>query len=237
MKDKNLILKLYAITLTFVLGYFIYSDFKSNDRNKTFDEITVERINIVEADGHLKMVISNSARQHPGMFDGEILMERERPPGMIFFNEEQDEVGGLIYAGNKEDGAGMVLSFDQYKNDQVMQMQYQRNGKGKQKYGLNIWDRSEAFTLPNLLSTIDSLKEIGVPYNQKMMDTLQAMNGGNPVSAQRLFTGKNYDGQVGLFIKDEFGNDRINIYIDENNEPIFRILDEDGNIVKKLTEE
>lgn len=235
MKDKNLILKLYSITLTFVFGYFIISGFKSNDLVKKFDEITVERINIIEPDGKLKMVISNSTRQHPGMFDGEILMERERPPGIIFFNEEQDEVGGLIYAGNKEDGAGMVLSFDQYKNDQIMQMQYQRTDDGKQKYGLNIWDRSETFTLPSLMSTIDSLKQIGIPYNQKMMDTLKAMNSGNPISAQRLFTGKNYDGQVGLFLKDEFGNDRINIYIDKNNEPVFQILDEDGNVVKELT--
>ena len=237
MKDKNLILKLYSITLTFVLAYFILSSFKSNDSAKKFDEITVERINIVEPDGKLKMVISNSARQHPGMFDGKILIERKRRPGIIFFNEEQDEVGGLIYSGNKENGAGMVLSFDQYKNDQVMQMQYQRTKDGKQKYGLNIWDRSETFTLPRLISTIDSIKKTGVPYNQKMIDTLKAMNNGNPISAQRLFTGKNYDGQVGVFIKDEFGNNRIKLYIDKNNKPIFQILDEDGNVVQELTKE
>lgn len=237
MKDKNLILKLYSITLTFGLGYFLLSGFTSNDLAEKFDEITVERINIVEPDGKLKMVISNSKRQHPGMFDGEILMERTRPPGMIFFNEEQDEVGGLIYGGNKNDGAGMVLSFDQYKNDQVMQMQYQRTDEGKQQYGVNIWDRPENFTLPRLISTMDSLKKQGISDDRKMMEILQEMNDGNPLSAQRLFTGKNYDEQVGLFIKDEFGNDRINIYIDENNEPKFKILDEDGNVVKELIEE
>ncbi len=236
MKDKNLLLKLYSITLTLVLAYFIISGFKSKDASEKFDEITVERINIVEPDGKLKMVISNSERQHPGMFDGEILMERRRPPGMIFFNEEQDEVGGLIYKGNKEEGAGMVLSFDQYKNDQVMQMQYQRNRNGKQKYGVNIWDRPENFTLPRLISAMDSLKKEGVD-NKQMMKILREMNDGNPISAQRLFTGKNYDEQVGVFIKDEFGNDRINIYIDENNNPKFQILDREGNVIKELTED
>ena len=216
MKNTNLILKLYSITLTFVFGYFIIVGFKSNDSSEKFDEITVERINIVEPDGKLKMVISNSENQHPGMFDGEILMERNRPPGIIFFNEEQDEVGGLIYRGNKDDGAGMVLSFDQYKNDQVMQMQYQRNKNGKQKYGVNIWDRPEKFTLPKLISAMDSLKKEGVSDKQ-MMEILQDMNDGNPLAAQRLFTGKNYNEQVGVFIKDEFGNDRINIFIDKDN--------------------
>ena len=235
MKNTNLILKLYSITLTFVLGYFIIVDFKSNDSSEKFDEITVERINIVEPDGKLKMVISNSENQHPGMFDGEILMERNRPPGIIFFNEEQDEVGGLIYRGNKDDGAGMVLSFDQYKNDQVMQMQYQRNKNGKQKYGVNIWDRPEKFTLPKLISAMDSLKKEGVSDKQ-MMEILQDMNDGNPLSAQRLFTGKNYNEQVGVFIKDEFGNARINIFIDKDNEPKFQILDKDGNIIKEFTE-
>jgi len=235
MKNKNLILKLYSITLTLVFGYIIISGFKSNESSEKFDEITVERINIVEPDGKLKMVISNSERQHPGMFDGEILMERNRPPGIIFFNEEQDEVGGLIYRGNKDDGAGMVLSFDQYKNDQVMQMQYQRNRNGKQKYGVNIWDRPEKFTLPKLISAMDSLKKEGIS-NKQMMEILQEMNDGNPLSAQRLFTGKNYNEQVGVFIKDEFGNDRINIFIDKNNEPKFQILDKDGNIIKEFTE-
>ncbi|MGM0408923.1 MAG: hypothetical protein ACQERU_13150 [Bacteroidota bacterium] len=234
MKNTNLILKLYSITLTLVFGYFIISGFKSNDSTEKFDEITVERINVVEPDGKLKMVISNSEKQHPGMFDGEILMERNRPPGIIFFNEEQDEVGGLIYRGNKDDGAGMVLSFDQYKNDQVMQMQYQRNKNGKQKYGVNIWDRPEKFTLPRLISAMDSLKKEGVS-NKQMMEVLQDMNDGYPISAQRLFTGKDYNEQVGVFIKDEFGNDRINLFIDKNNEPKFQILDKDGDIIKEFT--
>src|SRR5699024_1426905 len=116
MRNSNLFLKLYAITLTFILIYLIISGFQINEAGKKFEEITVERINIVEPDGKLKMVLSNSEKQHPGMFDGEIMEERERPPGLIFFNEEQDEVGGLIYQGNEENGAGMVLSFDQFKN-------------------------------------------------------------------------------------------------------------------------
>ena len=105
MKDKNLILKIYSITLTFLFGYFLLSSFNSNESSEKFDEITVERINIVEPDGALKMVISNSKRQHPGMIDGKIIKERTRPPGIIFSNEEQDKVGGLVFSGNKNDGA------------------------------------------------------------------------------------------------------------------------------------
>ena len=216
---------------------FLITSFNSDKSSKTFDEITVERINVVEPNGDLKMVISNSKRQHPGMFNGEVLKDRNRPPGMIFFNEEQDEVGGLVYEGNKKDGMGVVLSIDQYKNDQVMQMLYKRFGNGKQQYGLNIWDRSENLSLPELVKNLDSLKKVEGITKQKIRSVLVEKNEGEPISAQRLFTGKNIKEQVGVFINDEFGNPRINIYVDENNEPKFQVLDDQGKVVKELTNE
>lgn len=232
MKNSNIFLKAYAITLTFIVGYFVILGFKPTDKN--MKEITVERINIVEPDGKLKMVISSSDKQHPGMFDGEIMMDRERPPGIIFFNEEEDEVGGLVYQGNAQDGAGMVLSFDQYKNDQIMQMQYMRDKEGKQRYGVNLWDRTEEITLPELISAMDSLKQKGITDDQEISEALERMNKGMPLAAQRLFAGKNYDEEVGLFIKDEFGKDRINIFIDKNNNPIMQFLDKEGDIMKEF---
>ena len=237
MKNSNFFLKVYAITLTFILAFFVIYGFKTGDSKHTFDEITVRRINIVEPDVKLTMVISNSDQQHPGMFNGEPIMERSRPPGIIFFNEEQDEVGGLIYHGNKNDGAEMVLSFDQYKNDQVMQMLYQKNDEGKQKYGMNLWDRSEVVTLPVLIQTMDSLEKVGISDPHEVQKILEKINDGNSISAQRMFTGKNYEDHVGVFIKDEFGKDRIKIYIDENNDPQFLIYDKEGKITDRLKQD
>ena len=93
---KGFILKLYATSLTFILGYIILSGFTSNATSNKFKEITVERINVVEPDGTLVMVISNSKKQHPGMFDGKVLENRVRPPGVIFFNEEQELIMSII---------------------------------------------------------------------------------------------------------------------------------------------
>ena len=228
MSNNNTFLKTYSITLTLALIYLIVMSFKTDSSKQKFKEISVERINVVEPNGDLKMVISNSERQHPGMFDGEVLMDRKRPPGMIFFNEEQDEVGGLVYEGNEEDGMGVALSVDQYKNDQVMQMLYERYKNGKQQYGLNIWDRADHLTLPEMVKTLDSLKKVEGITKQKIGSVLKDKNKGEPISAQRLFTGKNVNEQVGVFINDEYGNPRIKIYIDENNQPKFELLDENG---------
>ncbi len=223
------ILKIYSILLTLgILSFFIMS-YGEGDKKEHFEEIDVERINIVESNGDLKMVISNQERQHPGLIDGEMLMERERPPGIIFFNEEQDEVGGLVYQGNKEEGALMVLSFDQYKNDQVMQLRYLESKKSR-TYGLQLWDRDQNFTSTKVISVLDSLQELD--YSRKeIREKMRTMNNGEPIAAPRLFAGIKRDESVGLFIQDEYGNDRIRIYVDKQNNPQIEFLNEEGQPV------
>jgi hypothetical protein len=107
-------LKVYAVVTTLLFGVLVFSAFQQANQKNRFTEIGVERINIIEKDGKLKMVISNGERQHPGVVDGKML-SRKRPPGMLFFNEKGDECGGLSFDGNQKDGkanAGALLAFD-----------------------------------------------------------------------------------------------------------------------------
>lgn len=91
-------------------------------RSKQFSTIDVERINIREPDGTLRLVISGKDR-FPGSFvKGEEMArpDRRHAAGMLFLNDEGTENGGLIWAGNKKDGtinAGASLTFDRYEND------------------------------------------------------------------------------------------------------------------------
>jgi len=219
-------LKIYSALLTVgIISFFIMS-FVYSSNKKHFEEIDVERINIVEDNGDLKMVISNQEKQHPGLVDGEALLERERPPGIIFFNEEQDEVGGLVYQGNKEEGALMVLSFDQFKNDQVMQLRYLESKKSR-TYGLQLWDRDQNFTSTKVINVLDSLQRLDYS-REEIREKMRKINNGEPVAAPRLFAGKKRNKSVGLFIQDESGNDRIRIYVDEQNKPQIEFLNKKG---------
>jgi hypothetical protein len=233
MKKENFILKIYSITMTLILGFILVSGFKSSNSSQKFAEITVERINIVEPDGKLKMVISNKERQHPGMLDGKNFDDRERASGIIFFNEEQDEVGGLIYSGNKEEGANFVLSVDQYKNDQIMQLMQYSNKNGDNRYGLQLWERDKDLTMPLLNVVMDSLEKEGYNYRQKL-EYMKNRNGGEPITEPRLFIGKNYNRETGLFIQDKYGIDRLRFYVDSDNSPKIEVLDEKGKIIKTL---
>jgi hypothetical protein len=225
-------LKVYAGALTVVCILMFSVAFKQINANPHFKQIDVERINIVERSGKLKMVISNHESQDPGSMDGKSLGQRDRPAGIIFFNSDGDECGGLIYDGNK-DGAGMVYSVDQYKNDQIMQLQYnQEPGKDKKimrTYGLKMWDRPDDFTLGKLMHYDDSLKKLN--NEQNYTAEIKKLQAKGLLGNERLFLGKTSKNETGLFIRDDKGRPRIKIYLNNNNEPILQALDEDGNPV------
>ena len=193
-------------------------------------EITAQRINIVEPDGRLALVISDHARQHPGAINGKDLPKRDRPAGMIFFNTEGDECGGLVYDGTKA-SASMVYSIDQFKNDQIMQIQYEQDSARSltRSYGFKLWDRSDAFTLQNELDYFDSL--------QRLKDTaslnagVKALRAKGLLGTERLFLGRTQDGSTGLFLLDGKGIPRLRIYVSKLNEPVIETLNERGEVV------
>src|SRR5262249_24717500 len=136
-------LKIYATSATLVCAAFVFSGFAfQQTRKQKFEEIDVERINIVEKDGKLRMVISNRERQHPGIVDGKIMFRPNgRPPGMIFFNHQGNEAGGLVFDENGGNGHFLQLSFDKSRQDQTVALRHLEGDNGQYFAGLEIWDR------------------------------------------------------------------------------------------------
>ncbi len=196
------------------------------------DEITARRINIVEPDGRLALVISDHARQHPGAMNGKDLPARDRPAGMIFFNEEGDECGGLIYDGTKKE-ASFTISVDQYKNDQIMQLSYEQDSAASlaRSYGLKLWDRSDQFTLQQRLDFFKALPPHDSVALRTSIDSLRKLG---LLSVERLFLGHTADGQTGLFLRDDKGIPRLRICIGKENEPLIQTLDDRGRVVASL---
>ena len=110
-------LVVYSGVLTAVFAISMLTGF-SKQTISSFDEINVHRINVREPDGTLRMVISDSAKLPGVIVKGKQQPKVDRPQaGMIFFNDEGSENGGLIFGG-KRDATGNVvdsggsLSFD-----------------------------------------------------------------------------------------------------------------------------
>jgi len=240
--EQNLIrqirvLQIYAIFLTIVIAVLITLFFQQNaqsnpnDKKQHFKELDAERINIIDSNGSLRMVISNPKRQDPGAFSGKKLEARERPAGMIFFNDDGDECGGLVYDGNKKE-ASFTYSVDQYKNDQIMQWQYDQDNSTQQRvrsYGLKMWDRRDDFGLTDIERAVDSLKDLH--DTAAYAAGIKKLRAEGAFSTERLFLGKTRARQVGLFIRDNKGRPRIEIGLDSSNNMVLHAFDSSGRII------
>lgn len=119
-------LVIYSCVLTGIFASMMLTGFTSFERT-SFDEITVHRLNVVEPDGTLRMVISNHAKL-PGI----IVHGKEQPfarpqAGMLFYNDEGSENGGLVFGGRRNARGEVVdsggsLSFDKYGANQIVQL-------------------------------------------------------------------------------------------------------------------
>ncbi|MEA9580410.1 hypothetical protein VC218_16375 [Xanthomonas nasturtii] len=118
---------IYFAVLTKILVTSLLTGF-TNHSTTTLDQINVQRINVREADGTLRMVISNSARLPGVILKGKEQPKLDRPQaGMLFFNDEGSENGGLIFGEWKNANGNVVnsggsLSFDRYNANQVVQL-------------------------------------------------------------------------------------------------------------------
>src|SRR5262245_11434799 len=135
------ILQVYAATSLAVAAFLFLTAFRQSSPQR-IDELTVQRLNVVDANGTLRMVIPNKDRMHPGVIDGITLNRRRTSAGILFFNDEGDEVGGLTFMGTDDNGrrADARLMFDQLKQDQIIGISYGEGG-GQRTAGLQVWDR------------------------------------------------------------------------------------------------
>jgi len=227
-------LKVYAVVTTLLFVVLVFSAFQQANQKTRFTEIDVERINIVEKDGKLKMVISNGERQHPGIVDGKTL-SRKRPPGVLFFNQKGDECGGLSFDGDQKDGkasAGALLAFDRFRQDQTVGIQY-GEGNGQYYAGLRVWDRPDT-SLGLVIDKLVAIEKMGDgPEKAAAIKELRETSGG----AERVMVGRDREQAAVVRLSDAKGKPRIKISVDVSGLPKLEFLDETGKVTYSLPQQ
>ncbi len=204
----------------------------SLDKKVKFKEIDVQRINIVESDGKLKMVIANKERQHPGIVDGKYFKEREgkRAAGMIFFSEKGDEIGGLIFRGDTGKGQGGSLTFDKFRGDQTIQLTHQEDKDGNYFAGLRMNDQN----MP-LIDFIKRMEEINkLPTREAAEAAYKKMKENGETSVNRMFIGKSWNKKSLIQMSDAKGNMRLELSVEPDGNPKLSFLDEKGKVIYSL---
>ena len=236
-------LKIWAVVSALLLAgaaWMLISETRGGIQ--AFAEITVERINVVDADGRLAIVLAGPDRIPGPILNGEELSRelsqgREGSAGLIFVSPQGNEVGGLVYRSSVEPGggysAGSSLNFDQHNQDQVIGVQYSDNGTNR-RYGLSVWDRPTTITLQELRELAGASPD-RQQIEQAFRDLIEE-RGETSVGARRVFLG-NEDRVVSLRLADVGGRDRIRISVDELGAPRLEFFDEQGQVVYALPAE
>ena len=236
-------LKLYALCSTAAFGILALAAFRQPKAAGTtkFEEIDVERINVVEKDGKLRLVISNRDRSPgPIAYGKPFGYAGGSRPGMIFFNDEGSENGGLTFTGKQgADGkyaSSVHMSFDQYNEDQVIVLQY-TDENGVQRKGLQILDRANVPIL-DLVKQQDALKQMPAgPAKDSAMKKFLEPRPGEPLAAQRLFVGRDPSKSALVVLSDKMGHPRLRLSVDSLGKASLDFLSADGKVVRSLGEQ
>lgn len=223
-------LEIYAAFSVVVIGVLVFAGFTQS--KPKFAEIDVERINIVEKDGSLKMVISNQARQHPGITNGKVIERKgQRPPGIIFFNHLGDEMGGLIFGGNGGKGHFGSFTWDKVRGDQTIGFRHLESDNGTYQMGLEMWQQPD---IPGN-EMVDKIKAIRKITDKKVREAaFQKMTDDGELTTNRLFLGKRRDNSTMLIMSDLKGNVRIMMSVAPDGNPKLDFLDEKGKVIYSL---
>jgi len=227
----------------FVSGKFTFPRDMSNE---ILDVINVKRINVVEDNGNFSLVIANSLNLPGSIRDGEQSGMRIGVPGMIFYNNFGDEIGGLIYPARSMDAGydgGVQFSMDQIKQTgQAIALRHWRSDDFVRSV-LEITDYStekfagEANDDPEIQDVIKKMQEVDEEDQEKIFrEEYLPLMGEKGYLAHRVFLGSegSQKRRTMLELKDSRSRPRIRLIVDEDDKPRIEILGEKGEVISEL---
>lgn len=175
----------------------------SPQASTTFDTLTVQRINVVDADGKTRLIIANSARFPDVEVRGKVLKRSiHDAAGLVFYDVNGHETGGLALTKLRdEDVANMTLDYTYQLTDGVRIIKQESPGGTHWHAGFEVFDRQ--------------------PY-EPANESSQGV--------QRIaLLDEDHDAQ--LVISDVQGHPRIRIGVDATGTPAITMLNSDGKEV------
>ena len=239
--EKQLrILQVYTSVLT--IGFLALVSTAFQSKRQKIEELDVERLNIVEPDGKLRMAITNKERVPDPVINGKTYAgarNGSKSAGMIFFNDEGDECGGLAFSGKAsgdQGQAGGALLFDQFHQDQTVGIMYSQSGE-RRSAGLHVWDRPLTPASVWVDKVMAARKMPDGPGKQAALEEIKQASARGDLGMHRLFVGNDNDGATGMTIADRQGKKRVALVVDEKNAPHLQFLDDSGKVVYSVPPE
>lgn len=241
MLSSQRFLVIYSGIVTLVFAATILTGFAQEQRKASFEQLDVQRINIVGPDGKNELVIANHRLIPDAIIDGKTFPSHGRHDGagMIFYNNEGDEDGGMGFSGHKTANgweADGDLMFDQYKQDQTVGLEYS-DENGKRRAGFHVWDRPD-MDLAQMVEHFNSVQNMPAgPQKDAAMKQLQEQAKNGDFGATRFFAGNTPDKNSVVVLSDAKGQPRLRLSVSPAGEAKIDFLDENGKVTYSLPQQ
>lgn len=234
------LIKGYALVVTLLLGTLSLAAFRQSAQKARFTEIDVERINIIEPDGSYRMVISNRPRSIGPIYKGKPFgYPGGGRPGIIFFNDEGTENGGLTFTGRKRDdgtySSSVGMSFDQFNQDETLTLRYS-DENGRKTSAITIADRDERDIFDLVMQRDSIMKLTDTTARTAALQRLLGPRNGVPLAATRVYLGRDRSKAAVLNLSDPSGRARLRLRVDSLGAASLEFLDEQGGVTARFPE-
>ena len=206
-------LKRAAVILTVLLAAVSLGAIRQQQR---FEEISAERINIVEPNGTPRLILYNSSHTPGAIINGKDLPHPNRSPhaGMLYFNDEGTENGGH-------------LTFDQFDQDQVVSL----------VGGLRVWDQPY-FPMAQLLERVQAARaKPEGPERTRAMEEMSAWARVQGIFRQRLRAQTTRDRSAVIELADTLQRPRLRMVVDSLGSARLEFLGDSGQVMRSITGE
>ena len=203
-------LKSAALVLTVLLAV---ASVAATTQQQRFEEISAERINIIEPNGNPRLILYNSSHTPGAIMYGKDRPHPNRAPhaGMLYFNDEGTENGGS-------------LTFDQFDQDQVVSL----------SGGLRVWDQPYT-PISDLLDRVQAARaKPEGPERTRAMEEVSAWARAQGVFRQRLRAQTTRDRSAVIELADSLQRPRLRMVVDSAGSARLEFLGDSGQVVRAI---
>src|SRR5688572_5372498 len=231
------LLSLYAFSSSAVLLVLVASAFVKPGPQR-FQTIDVDRINVVGPDGKYAVVISNADRMPGIVMNGRERKDGRRGAGLLFYNADGNEAGGLIFdteLGDSGVRAFGQLSLDRFESDQVAALRYIESPDGWEA-GLQVAHHAK-HSMAEWQAARDTIDQLPTPAarDSALGQLRRRFFAARKWEIQRLFAGERGSSAV-LELRDMRGRQRLRMVVDSLGAARLEFLDATGKVVRSLSE-
>lgn len=187
---------------------------------------------VVDASGKTRLLLSGKPMPE-GTIDGRVIPHiggLRQDAGLMFFNDQGDEQGGLTYSGTAGEQVES-LTFDAWHQDQALEFQHGDNPSGSDSFiaGNELPTISMAQTIPEFVREYKAL------HTDAERQALRARwRSEGKFGRQRWMIG-NRVGSSDVRLNDARGRIRLLLRVDADGKARIDFLDENGTVTKSIT--